>query len=341
MIGRVRATRTAAGGLIAALSATLILAGCQPIPAARTGTPLEQPSQTVTLEAPPDVNVEPQQAEAGASPAAVTETPAPGLVANEATLTPWPTRVFTQTRGPSPTKTRTPTSTPTITPTPTPPYAALRINKPGLLSKVVSPIRIEAVVSPGEDGLVRLDLIGEDSRIIAHDELKYANGFNKRYFVATKLDFGISAAAETARLQISTFDLASRPISIASVDLVLLSVGENDLHTPDNLQELYLVRSPAPGATISGGRVVVMGLARPASSKPLVLELVDEQRNIVGFAQIDVPRPRGDLSHTPFSVEIPYTITTSTPVRLVLHQESDGRIPGTVALYSLLLTLEP
>jgi hypothetical protein len=87
--------------------------------------------------------------------------------------------------------------------------------------------------------------------------------------------------------------------------------------------------------------VRVTGLARPLNNNPLILELIDEQMNIVGSTSVDIPPPTGDISHSPFEVAIPYQITGSTPVRLTLRQESAGRIPGTVALHSLEIILEP
>ena len=84
------------------------------------------------------------------------------------------------------------------------------------------------------------------------------------------------------------------------------------------------------------------GLADPVSSNPLVLELIDEEGNLLGSRQIPIEEPTGDLSHTPFGVGIPYVLEEDmTPVRLILRQESDGRIPGTVALSSIELTLIP
>jgi hypothetical protein len=62
---------------------------------------------------------------------------------------------------------------------------------------------------------------------------------------------------------------------------------------------------------------------------------------VIASSQMVVDPPSGDLSHTPFQMGIPYRVNESTPARLVLRQESDNRIPGTIALWSMAITLEP
>ncbi|HMD89246.1 MAG TPA: hypothetical protein VKF38_08785, partial [Anaerolineaceae bacterium] len=90
-----------------------------------------------------------------------------------------------------------------------------------------------------------------------------------------------------------------------------------------------------------GGTLVVTGLVNPVNNSPVIIELIDEQSNVVGSVKIVIPPPSGDLSHTPFSVGVPYTVDGPTDVRLTMRQESTGRIPGTVELFSEEITLDP
>jgi len=106
-------------------------------------------------------------------------------------------------------------------------------------------------------------------------------------------------------------------------------------------QEPYIIRYPRSDQVIQGGILTLSGLARPVNNTPLIIELIDENGTIVGSTQVTVPEPAGSLSHTPFAVEIPYTVSGPTIVRLTIRQESDNRIPGTVALSSMLVQLEP
>lgn len=209
------------------------------------------------------------------------------------------------------------------------------------MSKVLSPIQAEAVITPGEDGMVYLALIGEDSRKIVYQEMDYRASRNRTFSIYPKIDFSISGVAESARLEISVNDRFGRKIAISSVDLILLSMGTAELNPPLSLLEPYIVRYPYENQTIKGGSLLVSGLARPVNNNPLIIELIDEQNLIIASAEISVPQPYGNLSHTPFAIDIPYSLSATTPVRLTLRQESVGRIPGTVALSSITIVLEP
>jgi len=85
---------------------------------------------------------------------------------------------------------------------------------------------------------------------------------------------------------------------------------------------------------ISGGTLVVQGMARPFNSQPLIFELITEQGAVVGHqAESLLPlRPMAGIS--PLKLEIPYSVTQARGVRLVVHQAGD-HIPGVMALNSV------
>lgn len=271
------------------------------------------------------------------------------------TLTPWPTNSATP--GPSPTRTRTPTitwvptrtraptrtptitPTPTITYTPTPPPPTILLSRPGLLSKLLSPIQMEMYAYSGGSGVVDIALIGEDGRTIASQKITREKPKRNFYAVPT-LAFEIGSAAETARLQVSTTDEVGRLEALSSVDVILLSVGRAEIFPSEVVTEPYLIRQPRDEDTIVGGKLVLQGLARPVNDSPLMIELVTEQNTVLASTMVTVAPPRGALSHTPFTVDVPYKVSGPTPVRLVIRQEG-SRIPGTVALNSITLTLAP
>ncbi|MFN7035086.1 MAG: hypothetical protein ACK4SN_01865, partial [Bellilinea sp.] len=192
------------------------------------------------------------------------------------TFGPSPTRTRTPTRTRFPTRTPTPSRTPTVTQTPTPPLAFLRIQKPGPYSKVSSPLQVEALVSPGEDGYVYVELIGEDGRIITRQALDYRSFMNRYFYINPQVAFELNTAAETARLAVRIQDRLQRPIYLCSVEVVLMRLGRNEITAPVIAQEPYVVRSPREGAVISGGVLRVIGLARLVNNRPLIFELMDE-----------------------------------------------------------------
>lgn len=209
------------------------------------------------------------------------------------------------------------------------------------MSKVLSPFRVEAFVTPGDDGYVYLELIGEDGAILAQQSEDYRALIGRSLWMSPSVTFNISAVAETARLLVYVNDKYGRKVAISSTDLILLSLGNEEINQPAIIDQPYLVRYPEPGQTVQGGTLVVTGLINPVNDSPVIIELIDEESNVVGSVKIVVPPPSGDLSHTPFSVGVPYTVSGPTEVRLTLRQESTGRLPGTVDLFSQEIFLDP
>lgn len=318
----------AASSSTATLTPSVTLTGTPTLTFSPTPTALPSESPTPTLSPSATLTASPSKT----PKVETTDTATPGP-------SPTATRRPTNTR--TPTRTRRPTNTPTITPTPTPPGAALRIQRPGLFSKVSSPFWVEALIRPGDDGWVRLELVGEDGRTISEQKLDFRKNLGKRFWISPRIEFSIAAAAETGRLELSTRDRFGRLMELSSVDLILLKAGNDEITPPVIYWEPYLVRYPVDETVFKGGTVIVIGLARPVNANPVIFELIDENGEVVGSSQLVIPPPAGDLSHTPYQVGIPYKVGQSTPVRLTIRQESDGRIAGTVALWSMKLVLEP
>lgn len=247
----------------------------------------------------------------------------------------------TATRMPNPTRTPYRWRTSTQTPTSTPPLAWMRIQKPGPYSQVTSPIKLESLIMPGDDDNVYVDLIGEDGRMITQQTLDFSDYSGRHFYISPEIPFSIKSAGETARVVVRVVDAFNRPISICSVDVVLLQVGRTEIYANPIVEEPYIVRSPGEGDSVSGGVLVVSGLARAVNLQPLIFELIDENGAVRGSAVQEVSQPYGDFSHVPFEVYVPYTVTEQTNVRMTIRQESDTRIPGTVWLDSWLLTLNP
>jgi hypothetical protein len=278
------------------------------------------------------------------------------------TSTPFPTATFTPDTGQRPTRTATATLrwlerrqtetlspsltftaslTPTITQTPTPQEGLLQISRPGSMSKVISPFRMEAKVFPGDDGLVRIEIIGEDSRMITQLWLNNEANIGQHFWISQHVEFDITAVAELGRLVLSAHDIYDRTIALSSVDLFLLLLGETEIKPGADPLEPYIIWYPLEDEAVFGGVVWVGGLIRPVNDTPLIIELIDQQGNVVGQKQVEVPHPEGDHTHARFDVGVEYTVQGRTPVRLTLRQESDSRLPGTVALNSRLIILEP
>lgn len=329
---------------LAALS-LLVLAGCSGgLPGAALLTPpalrTEIAAQTAVAggqELPSEEAVASTEPLAEALPSAdpaITETPQP-LPTLE------PTLELPPTDGPTPTKTVWWRRTPTITPTPQPAPATMLIKRPGLFSKVKSPLTISANAIPGADGLVWVELIGEDGRSLYQSRLDFSAYAGRSISIAPEITFDLLAPAELARLVISTRDRLGRISALTSTDLILIQLGEDQIYQAGYDREAYILRAPEEGQVISGGVLQITALVRPVNDNPLIIELLDEQGAVITSTTLDLIFPTGDLSHTPFDLLLNYTVAQQTDARLVFRQESTGRIPGTAALASVGLTLQP
>jgi hypothetical protein len=251
-----------------------------------------------------------------------TETP-------EATLTP-DNRIPTQTPGPS--------STPKPTPTGLP-IADIQIFRPGELSKVISPIKIYANLAPGAGGNVKIELRGEDNRIITEESREFSAQSGIRINMYTDLAFKMAAVAEAGRLVISTSDAAGRLIALNSVGLVLLSLGEADYNPASAEQQAIVIHQPAPKTLVQGGKVVVSGLAQLSPGGSLTVHLVDEKGNVVGSHPVEGAATQ-EGGYAPFIVEVPYQVSALTPVRLSVFEGGDT--PATMThLSSVEIMLSP
>ena len=241
------------------------------------------------------------------------------------------------------TPTRQPSRTPSPTPTQSLPDGAIQILAPGPGSRVVSPIRLNTFLKPGLDGRVQIELLGEDGRLLLRKVYQYLPEV-KRTYLTEDLPFEIRQVGEAARLQISTFDSFNRLLAFNSGDLVLLSLGENDLNPAGSLLERVQILEPLPNKLIQGGTLVVSGLVHPASSLPLLIELTTAKGQVVGYRQAGVDLDGENTAigdYLPFHAEVPYTVLEPTWVRLSVRLDSDGRISGPLYLTSQEILLSP
>ena len=267
---------------------------------------------------------------------------------------------------PEPTLPSTPTPPPTPSPTPTTetvepatptsitvdqqapiglkppaglPNSPIQILSPGPASRVSSPFLLRAAVQIGPSGVVRLELLGEDGRLLVREVQRYGAAAGKQMGLGIEIEYEIAAAAEAGRLQIGVEDGEGRLMAQASTDLILLSLGEADTTTPaDQLEDIY-IDSPRQNALVQGGLVRVSGLARTRSRQPLMIEFQASDGKIVGTRQVAVEAVPGS-THGTFMVDVPYTVASPTRVRLVVWEPGE-RIPGIIHLSSVEVLLSP
>lgn len=239
----------------------------------------------------------------------------------------------------SPTPTRWSSRTPTVTLTPELPVAAIQILEPGPMSKVLSPLRVYTYLKLGPTYRTVIELIGEDGRLLLRQVDKYSEE-NPLIGFLEEVEFEISGVSEKARLVISTDDTFGRIVSLASVELILLSYGQADLNPDSDVLETIVIRQPAVNSLIQGGVVTVAGQARLERGEVLI-SMMDGQGKLVGYQSAPVNASEGQLAgFGAFSVDVPYLVDSPTWVRLSVSQ-SGSRPDGMTHLSSIEVLLSP
>ena len=233
-------------------------------------------------------------------------------------------------------ETTTPLPTATHTPAPGIPLAAVQINAPGPMSKIVSPIQVHAMVTVDEGSKVETALYDEGGQLISRPALITFNHPGS-FPVSVKLPFEIRAAGETGIVQISAKDGHGRVQSLNSVRVLLLSSGTSQINPPgNNIYERVAFYDLPIDDHIAGGTLTVKGSYAPVNDQPVILELVADDGKSLGLRVLSLPGSESQY----FETTIPYKVIKETAARLYLYQD-DNVIQGRAYLYSQPLALEP
>jgi hypothetical protein len=230
-----------------------------------------------------------------------------------------------------------PSATPQLSPALS--SAAIQILTPGPMSRVLSPISLHAYVIPGYGSKVRVELYGEDGRLIYRKILSVYTDVFKWAYLSLDISFSTRAAAELARLQISTEDAGGNVIALGATHLLLIQDGYEEITPSGIMNERCVFYTPTGSATIVGGILAVSGTYFPFNTQPLILELVGEDGSILGSQWVEVPANSASISFN-FNAGITYSVSAQTPAYLVARQ-FDERINGLMYLYSQPVILLP
>jgi hypothetical protein len=194
-------------------------------------------------------------------------------------------------------------------------------------------------MKPGAGGRVRIELLGEDNRIL-YREIRKIDFVPTGAWATFTVDFDYEIETnEAGRLKISVDDDAGRTVALNSVPLILLSLGEADIVPPRDVLAPIIVRQPRKKALIQGGMLVVSGLARLEGGNLLAVKLVTAKGSQVGFrlAEVQGASPGG---YGEFAVEVPYTVSEPT-LALLIVQEGGASLDDIIHLTSFEVLLSP
>lgn len=219
--------------------------------------------------------------------------------------------------------------------------AEIAIIRPGQLSRLVSPMRVNINLKPGPDRLVEITLYGEDGRVI-FNEAAYAHPFDDPVNgnLIKDLAFTIDGLVETGRLEFKVYDAFGRLKALNSVYLILLSSGISERNFTAETSERVLMQLPFPDQLdIRTSPIFLSGLVRTTSETPLYVSLVDEQGETISEGRASVVlAPNQEPGQ--FVGELPYTVSEPTAALLTFGIK-EGRIPGYTFIKTIEVTLYP
>lgn len=296
------------------------------------------------------------------------------VAATQTAAGPRPTLTRVPTSTPTRRSTRTPTPRPTLTFTPTPtidpillstalaasaqpylnplgqpqtataappfPPAPIQIYRLGELSRVISPLEVNTYITSIDARVARIELYGEDGRLMARHMRTAISRPGELARIGVSLDFEAHAAAEAGRLVVSVEDTAGRLRDVNSIELLLLSVGMNQINPATGLWQRLIIQEPQPNALIVGGELLVSGRALPNNpEQPLRVVVYGSDGKVLGnrLAGIEFPIP-GDYGI--FQAAVPYSVNDITPALVVVYEEG-GDVSDIAHLSSLDVILSP
>jgi len=216
--------------------------------------------------------------------------------------------------------------------------AQIQILSPGPESRLTSPIELEAQLYPGADGKVRIELFTSDGRLLARKILMSADDTDLTVQFTASIDFEVSRPT-AAILLVSAEDQYGRLQSLNSLDLTLLSEGEQLITPAAEADYGIQILSPQQGDQISGGSITITGQASSQPGRPLIVQLITREGRVLSFGEV-YSHFEQDSELGTFETKLSYAVKGATWVQVAIT-ENDPQIPSPVHFNAIEVLLIP
>ncbi len=220
------------------------------------------------------------------------------------------------------------------------PPALLQVEKPGDFSKLVSPFLVTANVYPGEDGMVNVQLFGEDGRLMSDQLIQLSKVESGWVSLATEIKFEPISAGESALVVISTRDAFGRRIGQTGIPVTLLQIGKSEIESRHFNKQPVQLKSPVAGGFYKKGNVHIEGLIHLFNENPVIVELITQTGGILANKAVYIEGSEG-ADFVPFAFDLPYSVSKRTQVRFTLRQTSTLSPNVDISLFSMVIFLDP
>jgi hypothetical protein len=218
--------------------------------------------------------------------------------------------------------------------------SALKIVQPTEQSRAVAPLDIQGQMYGQGGAWLFLEIYGQDGRLLSRKLSRLGNTVDPQGELQALIDYEIPQTSETGWLRVGIQDRFHRWMAVDSVGLLLLQPAEKGRLAPSPQVGFEIgISKPKSGAQESGGELLVEGFVDPTVKLPLRIQLVSEDGRIVG-QRLAGGKAQGAGEPVLYSALVPYRVTETTPVRLLVFEEG-GNLLQTTRLSSLELILNP
>jgi hypothetical protein len=204
---------------------------------------------------------------------------------------------------------------------------------------VLSPVRVAGIADPTfEQHLLVRIILDDGTELAVAPTIIQADTGNRGPF---EIEVPFTYAGERqAFIEVSTSSARDGGVTHLSSVIVTLAESGTPLIVPVTpYPERIVIFEPALGAAISGGVVHVEGFALASFEQTLVVDVLNEAGQVVGSQPLIVNAP--DLGQPgPFSVDVPYEVSSSGPGRVVVRDPSVA-FAGDVHLASVEVEIGP
>ncbi|MDA1329714.1 MAG: hypothetical protein DWG76_01030 [Chloroflexi bacterium] len=252
---------------------------------------------------------------------------------------------------PSATAAATPSTSPSSPPANSEPLEAILIMQPASGSQITFQTTVQGEAdSTFEQNLV-LMVVGEDGAQLALQPTTIQSPLGERGAFSAQLPFSVSSQ-QPGRISVySTSAMDGGIVHLSSAEVILLPGGSSQLFQSTTTFESIQISAPQNAAQESGGQFQVSGyseyyfesnlgwmLCGGGGNGPAEL-LCGTVDNVLASGSITIDSP--DIGQPgPFSATISYSVTATTPARLVLYAASP-RDGGLIHVSSVALQLNP
>ena len=224
------------------------------------------------------------------------------------------------------------------------PEEAILILTPGSGSRLVGEVHVEGIADPTFEQNLVVQVVAlrqGQSDVIAQQPVTIQAELGQRGPFAADIIFNFEGDVDQpGELRVSS----SSPrdgglIHLATAQVTLAASGLPDIRTADPHDELVVITSPSPGATVNGGVVRVEGVGLASFEQTLLVEIYNPDGHSISRGPVTVAAP--DYGNWgPFYADLLYSVSAPEPGRIVVSDPSPA-FGQTLHLASVEIQLEP